>query len=292
MLVANIQRFCMHDGPGIRTTVFLKGCPLHCAWCHNPETQSTHRQLLYYEKKCMGCGACEACPNQVHSFAPGHQLSRSSCTACGECAQACPTGALELCGKEYTAEQLMEAVRKDSAFYGTDGGVTLSGGEPLLQAEEVVCFLRLCKEDQLHTAVETCGMFASHVLETVTPLVDLFLWDIKDMDAQRHKAYTGASNEKILENLLRVDALGGRTRIRCILINGVNTEQNHYDGVLEILRKLRHCEGIEFMPYHTYGGSKAQAVGKEVDGNESWIPDKVQVEEVKTFFAANGINVF
>ena len=171
-------------------------------------------------------------------------------------------------------------------------GITLSGGEPLLQAEEVIVFLRLCKENKIHTAIETCGMFSSRVLEEVIPLVDLFLWDIKDTDVQRHKAYTGASNEKILENLLRADDLGARTRIRSILVNGVNMEQKHYDGIVEILRRLKHCEGVEFMPYHTYGGSKVLAVGKEDDGNEDWIPSIEQVDTVKTFFADNGIKVF
>ena len=291
MRIASIQRFCMHDGPGVRTTVFLKGCPLRCAWCHNPETQSTRTQLLFYERKCIGCGACTVCPQNVHSFLDTHELNRSACLQCGVCVDACPTGALELCGKEVSAKELLKTVGRDEAFYGADGGITLSGGEPLMQ-EDAVPFLWQCKEKGYTTAVETCGMVSAERISRAVPVTDLFLWDIKDTDPARHRQYTGASNAQILRNLLLADTLGARTRLRCILISGVNMHQSHYDSLLEILRKLRHCEGVEFMPYHSYGGSKALALGVGNSGNDNWIPEKEQLLRVKSFFLQHGIRVF
>ncbi len=291
MRIANIQRFCMHDGPGVRTTVFLKGCPLRCAWCHNPETQSTRIQLLFYERKCIGCGACTVCPQNVHSFLDTHELNRSACLQCGVCVDACPTGALELCGKDVSAEELLKTVGRDEAFYGADGGITLSGGEPLMQ-EDAVPFLRLCKEKGYTTAVETCGMVSAERIKQAVPVTDLFLWDVKDTDSVWHEQYTGVSNEQILENLILADHLGAKTRLRCILVNGVNMRQAHYESLLQLLRKLQHCEGIEFMPYHSYGGSKSMALGAKNSGNDSWIPTKEQLAQVKSFFVNNGTTVY
>ncbi len=292
MKVANIQRFCMHDGPGVRTTVFLKGCPLRCAWCHNPETQRTATEILFYESKCIMCAACGSCPLKAHSFGQKHLFDRDLCVGCGMCTRVCPTGALELCGIEYSAEALLEIIRKDSVFYGDSGGVTVSGGEPFLQSDEVMRLFSLCREGSINTAVETCGCFSPDVLKKAVPLVDLFLWDIKDTDPERHRKYVGVDNKIILENLSLADSLGAKMRIRFILVNGVNTHKEHYENVLNIVRDLKHCEGVEFMPYHSYGGSKALALGEENNGNDSWIPTAEQVAEAKGLFSENGIKVF
>ncbi len=291
--VTEIQRFCMHDGPGIRTTVFLKGCPLHCAWCHNPETQKTSAELLFYQNKCIGCGNCiSSCTQDAHIIKEQHTVDRAKCTLCAECAKNCPTGALEICGNTYTVKEILSVVEKDRAFYGDFGGVTLSGGEPFAQKERIVALLKACKEKGFHTVIETCGYADADVLCAAIPFVDLFLWDIKDTDDERHKKYTGGSNKKILENLAMADATGARIRLRCILINGINTEEGHYRGIAEIASSLSSCEGVELLPYHAYGGTKTVFLGGEENGRKDWIPKAEQLEQAKLILKDRGINVF
>ncbi len=292
MRVAEIQRFCMHDGPGVRTTVFLKGCPLRCAWCHNPETQNSTKELLYYQNKCIRCGVCASCCQKVHEFSTFHILNRNLCMACGECATKCPTCALEIIGKDYTTQELFEIIEKDRAFYGQNGGVTISGGEPFMQCNETFALLKLCKENGIHTTIDTCGYFNSDILEQAVSLTDLFLWDIKDTDSQRHKKYTGVTNEQIINNLILADSMGAKTRIRCILVNGVNTNEQHYANVFNLVSKLKNCEGVEFIPYHAFGGGKSEALGKGNSGNNSWIPSKSQIVEAKNYLQQRGICVF
>ena len=274
LLVSDIQRFCMHDGPGIRTVVFLKGCPLRCEWCHNPETQSHRPELLFYGKKCLLCGMCaRVCPNGVHAFEGDHTLDRTRCVACGRCCEVCPTGALEICGKPRSVEELLHEIEKDRAFYGSDGGLTISGGEPFMQAEGSIALLKACREAGLSTAVETCGQFNSEIIPQIVPLVDLFLWDVKDTDRERHRQYTGQYNDLILSNLHAVDALGGKTRLRCIIVNTVNNNQEHFDRLERLKATLTHCEGIERIPYHAYGGAKAVFIGRPDNGRTEWIPE-------------------
>ena len=283
----------MHDGPGIRTTVFFKGCPLRCAWCHNPETQQKAPQLQYISKQCIFCGACVGvCPNGVHEIANGeHHLRRASCTACGACASVCPARALEICGRDMTVAEILQEIEKDRAFYGKEGGVTLSGGEPFSQGEGLIDLLRACKERGLTTAVETCGFADPHLLEASVPFVDLFLYDIKDTDDARHKQYTGVSNQPILENLRLLDKQGASIRLRCILVNGVNTEDTHYRQVGEIAQGLCTPRGVDILPYHAYGGAKAVLLGKEDNGRTSLIPTAEQVQQMKQVLTAYGVTV-
>ena len=291
--VTEIQRFCMHDGPGVRTTVFLKGCPLRCAWCHNPETQRYKSELLFYPNKCIGCTACkESCTKGVHALKEKHLIDREKCVLCGECVKNCPTGALEICGKAYTVKDILSVVEKDRAFYGESGGVTLSGGEPLAQGEAVMELLKACKENGFSTAVETCGYADSDVILAALPYVDLFLWDIKDTDNVRHKQYTGVDNGKILKNLLLINEMNAKIRLRCILVSGVNTDECHYSAIAELASKINNLDRVEWIPYHAYGGTKSVFLGGEDSGRKEWIPEAEEIERAKSILKKRGIHVY
>lgn len=283
LLLAEIQRFCMHDGPGLRTTLFLKGCPLRCAWCHNPETQRPEPELLFYATKCLSCGACVArCPAHAQQCTDaGRRIDRSRCTACGQCADDCWTGALALSGQRYAIPELMAVLERDRAFYGAEGGVTLSGGEPLMQPEGCLALLHACRDAGISTAIETCGQFDPAILPELVPLVDCFLWDIKDTDSARHRRMTGVGTEQILANLHAADALGARTRLRCILVNTVNAEETHYQAVHALRRTLHGCTGVEWLPYHAYAGTKATFLGRPDNGRTDWLPTDAQLERAR-----------
>ena len=282
----------MHDGPGIRTTVFLKGCPLRCAWCHNPETQRCKPELLFYPNKCIGCAAClSSCSYGVHTLGEKHSINREECLLCGKCVENCPTGALDICGREYSDDDILAVVKKDSAFYGESGGVTLSGGEPFVWGDAAVRLLKRCKESGYSTAVETCGYADPDVIRAAAPYVDLFLWDIKDTNSERHRQYTGVGNEKILDNLFIVNEMNARIRLRCILVSGINTDEKHYSAIAELARKIRNFDGVEFIPYHAYGGTKAVFLGGEDNGRREWIPSEEELERAKTTLKKFGILV-
>ena len=290
--VTEIQRFCMHDGPGVRTVVFFKGCPLRCAWCHNPETQRTTPEMLLYGSKCIFCGACvSACPNGAHAIHPERVFDRSVCTACGHCATVCCTDAITPAARDMTVEEILSAVLRDKSFYGELGGVTVSGGEPMTHPDGVIALLTACREAGINTCAETCGEFPTRHLPALSKVTDLFLWDVKDTDPARHKAYTGVDNTRILQNLREADRLGAKTRLRCILVNGVNTVESHYQGLVDLYRSLSHCEGVEFIPYHAYGGSKMLPLGQPDNGRVEWIPDGGIVEAAKTYLRERSVPV-
>ena len=287
--VTEIQRFCMHDGPGVRTVVFFKGCPLRCAWCHNPETQKATPEMLFYESKCIFCGACvSACPTGVHVLHPQRVFDRTACTACGHCAAVCCTNALVPAATNMTVDEITETVLRDRAFYGDTGGVTLSGGEPMTHAEGVIALLTACREVGITTCVETCGEFSARILPAVCAVTDLLLWDVKDTDPHRHKAYTGVDNTRILQNLREADRLGAKTRLRCILVAGVNTTESHYEALAALYGELTHCEGIELIPYHAYGGSKMLPLGMPDNGRVEWIPDRETIDAAKVYLRERG----
>ena len=275
--VTEIQRFCMHDGPGLRTVVFLKGCPLKCAWCHNPETQSVNDQIFFYSKKCIGCGICaQLCGNHTLFTPNGHNILRDKCKLCFSCTDACPTGALERCGRNMSINDILLQIDRDRAFYGEQGGVTLSGGEPLMQ-HATIDLLKACKDRGLSTCVETSGYADTDIVRKAVPYVDLFLWDIKDTDDERHKQYTGVSNKLILKNLKTADRMNARIRLRCLLVNGINTNETHYTAVSNIARNMNNCEGVEFLAYHPYGSAKGLFLGGEDNGRIEWIPNEEQI---------------
>lgn len=262
-LIFDVQKFCIHDGPGIRTTVFLKGCPLRCAWCHNPESQSEKKELLFTSRLCVSCGACaDSCPAHIYASAP-HTVDRSLCTACGKCTELCPTQALALTGRDMTAEQIMREILRDRAFYGdSGGGLTLSGGEPLMQFDFTLSLLRAAKENGLHTCLETCGFSEKEKLLQAAAYTDLFLYDWKCTDPSLHKRYTGADNEKILDNLRALDALGAAVILRCPIIPDVNDTDAHFSGIAALANSLACVKAVEIEPYHALGTDKAQRLGK------------------------------
>jgi pyruvate formate lyase activating enzyme len=261
--ITEIQRFSIHDGPGIRTTVFLKGCPLHCWWCHNPETQHAAPQLAFTAATCIACGDCvAACPRGARSLGDLRAIDRSACVACGACATACPAGALELVGREVTVGEVIAEVERDRPFYQqSGGGLTLSGGEPLLQADFAVGLLEAARAAGLHTCVETCSQVDPAVLDRVLPLVDLFLCDFKETDPERHRTWTGVGNQRILANLRRLHAAGAHLRLRCPIIPGLNDRAEHFAGIAALAGELAGIEGVEIMPFHRLGESKVDRFG-------------------------------
>ena len=290
--ITEIQRFCMHDGDGIRTTVFLKGCPLRCEWCHNPETQMPSSELLFYKNKCIACNSCaQICASGAHSIGDTHAIDRNACVCCFACADTCPTSALQTCGEDMTVDEILAVVSKDSAFYQGSGGITLSGGEPFAQREKTVELLRAAKAKGFSVAVETCGYADSNIVRASLPYVDTFLWDIKDTDDTRHKLYTGVSNKLILDNLSLADGLGAKIRLRCILVNGVNTDSEHYRNLALIASSLKNLDRVEIIPYHAYGGTKSEFIGADNNGRAEWIPTEEQINDLKTVLKEFDITV-
>jgi pyruvate formate lyase activating enzyme len=260
-MIFDIKRYAVHDGPGIRTTLFFKGCPLHCWWCHNPEGISPHRELIFRPKRCLDdCRLClETCPEGALSKPDGKniQLDRSRCRLHAHCAEACPTGALEMVGRLMTVPEVMKEVRKDRMFYErSGGGVTFSGGEPLQQIEFLDALLTECKKDGLHTVVDTSGHAPFERFETIRRKVDLFFYDVKVMDPARHREATGVSNSLILENLRRLAETDSRIQIRVPLVTGVNDDMNHTRALADFLKELPGVRDISLLPYHSMGSQK------------------------------------
>ncbi len=264
--IFNIQKFSVNDGPGIRTTVFIKGCPLNCLWCHNPESKSSKAEMMFSGKKCIGCGGCiAACPNSCHIIDnKNHIFGRTNCRICGKCAEACPTEALEVAGYEKSASEVIAEVLKDKVFYeNSGGGMTLSGGEPMYQFEFTYQLLAAAKENGLHICMETCGFAKEENLKKVAELVDIFLFDYKETDPEKHKEFTGVSNELILSNLKMLDEMGAKTILRCPIIPSLNDREDHFDGIAAVANSLENIIEINIEPYHPLGKGKAEMLDKE-----------------------------
>ena len=253
--IINIQKFCVDDGPGIRTTVFLKGCPLRCIWCHNPESQAKENEILYDGKKCINCGKCiQICSQNCHTVEQSHQFKRNKCIGCGACAKICPTHALELCVQTMSADEVYEEVKKDKIFYETSGGgVTISGGEPLYQPEFTSKILQKCRENGIHTAIETSGFASEKSLLLVIEYCDFVLFDIKATDEKLHKQYTGVSLEPILRNLSIINERGVPFLIRAPIIPTLNDTKEHFVQLKKLRDSMKNCQGIQLMPYHRTG---------------------------------------
>ena len=263
-VIFNVQRYCINDGPGIRTTVFMKGCPLNCAWCHNPESKKAAPQGMFRSSLCTACGKCAlVCEENCHQITDGkHVFNPQKCVACTKCVMQCPAGAMEFMGEEKTVAEVLAEVEKDKIFYETsDGGLTVSGGEPFFQSEFLISLLKAAKQKGISTAVETCGFVNSQLLENAAEFIDLFLYDYKLSDSLQHEKYTGVKNDLILENLQLLHKLGKRVILRCPLIMGVNDNDAHFEAIACLTHKYPNIEQVDIEPYHRLGENKAEGIG-------------------------------
>ena len=298
-LITNLQRYSLHDGPGIRTTVFLKGCPLSCAWCHNPETLSRRPEILVVETRCVRCGSCvHACPNHQPVGAPRELIDPSraecaagpACTLCGECVEACPTGARTMMGRAMTVTELMDPLLADRVFFEeSNGGVTFSGGEPLLQFEFLREALVACREQGLHTAVDTSGFAPHEQLLSVAALADLFLFDLKAMDDALHRKLAGVPNRVILENLAALARVHGNIWLRVPIIPGANDDPAELEAIARFGATIPNVRQVNLLPYHQTGFTKSRRLRHE-DARQSFPPPPAErMEEIAGIFRRAGL---
>lgn len=293
--IFDIKRFAVHDGPGVRTTVFLKGCSMRCVWCHNPESINPKPELLIHTIRCIGCGVCnKVCPNGAHRITESSEriLDRSLCKICGRCIESCYAGALMIAGQRVSVDEVMAVVREDAKFYEiSGGGITLSGGEPLFQAEFTTAILRQCRTDGFHTALDTCGNAEWHRFEQALPFVDLILYDIKHISPRLHKQYTGVSNRRILENLRMLSRYGVPIEIRMPIIPTINDSRETIEKTARLLGSLRNIKAVRLLTYHRLAGSKYQSLGQLNTMPDVASPSKRQMRQIARWISQHGINV-
>ncbi|SMC82307.1 glycerol dehydratase, cobalamin-independent, small subunit [Desulfocicer vacuolatum DSM 3385] len=273
--VLNIQKFCIHDGPGIRTVVFLKGCTLACQWCANPVSQNPMPEPLFFYDRCRSCGQCSRVCSAIAFNGEVPQIDRSLCIGCGECTKQCPSGAMEMAGAVMTPDQVMETVEQDIVFYrNSGGGVTLSGGEPLMQPGFTKEILKRCRDLGIHTAVETAGCLPWDNFEKVIPHTDLFLYDVKHLDDKKHVRGTGQKSNKILKNLKKLCLADKQIILRIPVIPGFNDSETHIGRLAQFCRTLaRGIEHVELLPYHNLGAHKYNLLEKQYELNRLAPPD-------------------
>lgn len=293
--IFNIQKYSIYDGPGIRTLVFFKGCPLNCLWCSNPEGKSHASQILWNSSLCSHCGLCATvCPTGAHIMENGaHRIGQKKCSGCGECQKACPQRALKLAGNVMETPDILKIVLEDKAFYDTSGGgVTLGGGEPLAQPEAALELLKACRAAGIHTAMETCGFAPNEVISKIAPHVNLFLYDIKHMDKNSHLRLTGADNAQILSNLAWLLDNGHIVRVRMPLILGCNAALDEIEARSAFLEKWRDREnflGVDLLPYHKLGVHKYDQLGEGYRLDQDAAIDDEFLQAATDIFDKNGI---
>lgn len=287
-IVFNIQRFSLDDGDGIRTCVFLKGCPLHCLWCHNVESQCYKRELSFDSKSCIGCRSCElVCSPKCHVFDESgyHLFERAKCTMCGECVKNCPTNALEYVGNVYTVEELLEIVIKDKAYYNKNGGVTLSGGEPMAQYDFTYSLLKALKNNNINTAIETSGFADTDRLTSLLEFCDLFLFDCKASE-EDHQMLTGAEDKLIIKNLNALCKKGANVVLRCPMVKGGNLSESYIEKIICIGKMNPEIRRIELLPYHKSGLKKTERLGY-VSQKAFETPSRAELNCIKETITAN-----
>ena len=290
--VFNIQRFSLHDGPGIRTTVFLKGCPLACAWCHNPEGMSFQPEVVIVGNRCIRCGECvEACPQHLPSGdGTGFAGDRADCTVCGTCVDVCPTEARQVVGRSMTVDEVLTEVLKDRVFYDeSGGGVTFSGGEPLSQPEFLLAALEACHAEGIHAAVDTCGYAPRETLLAVADLTDLFLYDLKATDDKVHRKYTGVSNERIIENLEALGREHGAIWLRVPVIPGVNDCTENFAVTGKLASSIPAVRRVSLLPYHAMGNGKRDRVGRPAELSDLRSPSEMRMQELAAVVEDAGV---
>lgn len=263
--VLQVQRFSLDDGPGIRTTVFLKGCPLRCIWCHNPESWKAEPQLRWRKEACVTCGRCVAvCPTGVHEIIDGeHSIHFERCVHCGRCVSACLVNALEIAGRLVTPDEVMKEVLRDCRYYeSSGGGMTVSGGEPTMQPEFLKALLSHARRSGIHVCLDTCGQAPWSLYEEILKMVDLFLFDYKVTETGQHFRYTGVSGEQILSNLRRLSHAGANIWLRCPIIPGINDTPEHFAAIRKLRNELPGIEKAQVMPYHNIGKAKWDEIGR------------------------------
>ncbi len=294
--IFDIQRYSLHDGPGIRTTVFLKGCPLRCLWCSNPESQKLYPELAFFENKCVRCNRCvEACclgaiTNSI--TLERLEINRDMCNGCGQCEEVCTYEALKIIGLSYSVKEVLNIVRRDVPFYSKSrGGVTLSGGEPLFQAEFSEVFLRACKRESIHTAVQTSAYCAKNVFERIMPFVDLFIFDLKIIDTDKHELLTGVKNDQIIKNLDYLLDSSCNVIIQIPLIPGVNYNHHLFKQMVDFLvPRSQKILGVSLIPYHKLGIPKYKALGRNYALSEINPPTPDELDSARNFLRSKGLN--
>ena len=293
-IVFNIARYSTHDGPGIRTTVFFKGCSLDCWWCHNPEGQSPGPQVIYRADRCIHCLSClKACPHHAIVVIDGNPLAlKGSCQLSGDCVRVCQTGAREMVGRRMTVTDVMKEIEKDTVFYDeSDGGVTFSGGEPFMQPMFLRTLLRLCKEKRIHTAVETCGFVDPDSLMSASPYIDRYFYDLKIMENERHRKFTRVPNKLILQNLRELARSHDHITIRFPVIPEVNDDDENVSLLGEFVSSLRNVGEVDVLPYHKLGIEKYRSLGIEYRMPKATPPSSEEVARIAERFRSYGLRV-
>ncbi len=290
-IVFDIQRFSVHDGPGIRTLVFLKGCPLRCPWCSNPESQRREQEIMFIARNCIGCKKClNVCPSGAIDFDLPSRIRPEKCTLCGKCIEVCYAGALNTAGQEKTVETVLNELKKDNVYYRrSGGGITLSGGEPLAQADFAGQLLAGCKANGWHTTIETTGFTTEKVLKRVLPLVDLVLLDIKHMDDQKHKKYVGKSNKTVHRNARVIAGSGVQMIVRVPVIPGFNDDLINIRSTANFAHSLGTVNELHLLPYHRLGQGKYDYLGRQYPLEGITPPSRGNMERLKLLVESCGL---